>query len=306
MKRVQTSSPTITQRLRSSLTYLLFCLPALLVYVVFWVVPGLSNVLISLTDWSATTPVESSHFVGSANWATLVRDPLFWNALKNNAVYGVVTVSLITTFALVNAVLIERGLGFGRTIYRTILFIPLILPWVVVSLLWKWLYDPAFGMINVFLKAVGLNVLALNWLGETKIALYAIIAVVVWKNVGFHMIIFVAGLQGVPRELEEAAQIDGAGAFATFMRVILPILRPIVGIVTTVILIDAFRVFDVVFIMTEGGPGYYSTDVLSTYIYRAAFQFLQQSYGSTLSVALFAVVALMSLVSFTYSTRRID
>jgi raffinose/stachyose/melibiose transport system permease protein len=306
MRRARTSSPFITQRRRSSLTYLAFCLPGLGVYFVFWILPGVSNVLISLTDWSATTAISTSHFVGLANWVQLVSDPLFWNALGNNAVYGVVTVAAITTIALLNAVLIERGLTVGRSVYRTVLFVPLILPWVVVSLLWKWLYDPAFGMVNVFLKSIGLGSLALNWLGDPAIALYAIIAVVVWKAIGFHMIIFVAGLQGVPRELEEAAQIDGAGALATFMRVTLPILRPIVGIVTTVILIDAFRVFDVVFIMTEGGPGRYSTDVLSTYIYRAAFQFLQQSYGSTLSMALFVVVALLSLASFSFSTRRVD
>ncbi len=306
MPRVLAASPLMTQKRRSSLTYLAFCLPGLVVYVAFWVLPGVSNVLISMTDWSATRAISTSHFVGLANWVQLVSDPLFWNALRNNAVYGVITVTAITTIALLNAVLIERGIGGGRSVYRAILFIPLILPWVVVSLLWKWLYDPAFGMVNVLLKSMGVGFLALNWLGDPRIALYAIIAVVVWKAIGFHMIIFVAGLQGVPRELEEAAQIDGAGAFATFMRVTLPILRPIVGIVMTVILIDAFRVFDVVFIMTEGGPGHYSTDVLSTYIYRAAFNFLQQSYGSTLSMALFVIVALLSLVSFSFSQRRVD
>ena len=277
---------------------------ALLVFLVFWVLPGLGNIVISLTNWSATASISTARFFGLKNYVRLWGDPGFWNGLKNNALYGLATVVVITALAFLLAVLVERGIRFGRWAFRSAFFFPVILPWVVVGLLWRWLYDPSFGMVNVFLKGIGLGALAMNWLGDTRIALVSVIAVAVWKSVGFHMIIFIAGLQGVPRELEQAASIDGANQVKTYYYVVLPILRPIVGIVTTLILIDAFRLFDVVFVMTNGGPGHYSTDVLSTYIYRTAFNYLQQSYGSTLAVALFVLVAVLSGLSQAITTRR--
>lgn len=281
---------------------LLFCIPACFVYVLFWVLPGLANIPISFTDWSATKPLSSAQYVKLSNYKKLFGDELFWNALGNNIVYGVFTVIIITILALFLALMVERGIHHFKGVFRTIFFIPIILPWIVVALIWRWLYDPSFGVINALLTMIGLEQLVHNWLGDPKIALYSIVAVAVWKSVGFHMIIFIAGLQGIPKELEEAAHIDGAGSFGTLLWIIIPQLRAIIGIVSTLILIDAFRVFEVIFIMTEGGPGYYSTDVLSTYIYRTAFQFLQQSYASTLAIALFFFVATLSLFSYRNST----
>ena len=216
---------------RANVAYFLFCVPALLVYLLLWVVPALGNVFVSLLNWSLTIPIGSARFVGLSNYAHLIRDPLFWNALRNNAVYGLATVVVITASALLLALLVERAIRWGRGLFRTVLFIPVILPWVVVSFLWAWLYDPALGVIDVFLKAAGLK--AVNWLGDPRIALYSLIVVGVWKSAGFFLIIFIAGLQGVPQTLEDAAYIDGASGAQTFFRVVLPILRPIVGVVIT-------------------------------------------------------------------------
>lgn len=283
---------------------LLFCIPAVIIYTLFWVVPGISNIFISITDWRAVSSLEQARFVGLSNYIELIQAPLFWNAVANNLKYAVITVILVTIIALTMAVIVERMIRWGKGLFRGFFFLPLVLPWVVVAILWTWLYNPIFGLINNTLSAIGLQSLTQRWLGDPNIALYSVIAVAIWKSVGFFMIILMAGLQDSPLELEEAARVDGANEWQILTRIVIPIIRPIIAVVTTLLTIDAFRVFEPIYIMTQGGPGYYSTDVLSSFIYRTAFLDLRQGYASTIAIALLIIVAIISVVQFSITNKE--
>ncbi len=288
----------------SKLKLFLFCVPAIVLYLLFWIVPSMSNIFLSLTEWRGTTSIFDAEFIGLKNYAQLGKDPLFWNALGNNFTYAAITVVFTVIIALFLAVVIERVIKRGKPVFRAVLFMPMIMPWVVVSMLWTWLYDPSIGLLNVALESIGLGSFTQLWLGDPNIALYSVSAVGIWKSFGFHMIIIIAGLQGIPKSLEEQSYIDGATPFQSFIHITLPLLRPILGIVITLTLIDAFRAFDAVFIMTQGGPGHYSTDILSTYIYRLGFSYLEHGYGAAISITLFILIASLSLISFRISSRE--
>jgi raffinose/stachyose/melibiose transport system permease protein len=183
----------------------------------------------------------------------------------------------------------------GRGIYRTALFMPVIMSFVVVALMWSYMYNFQFGLVNNFLRAVGLGSLVQDWLGNPYLALWSEIIVDIWKWYGFHMVIFLAGLQTIPAELYEAARVDGASRIRQFFAITLPLLQPVLLINVTVSLAGALNTFDIPFLMTQGGPNN-ATLVLGLHIYQQAFQFNKLGYGAALSYALFALVSVLVLV----------
>lgn len=269
-----------------------FLLPALLMYAVFLVYPFFQSIYLSLTNWDGAQPTKT--FIGLANYGEALHDPLVWSSLWHNLIWVVIgTVSPIV-IALFLAVLVQRT-PFGRLLFRTVYFMPQLLPAVIVGMIWGWIYNPLFGMLNNALTYVGLGRFASGWLGDPGLALYAVLAAAIWAEIGFVFVIFVAGLQNISAELLEAAVIDGANAWWQFWSVTLPGLRNVLTMVTVLLLIGGFNVFDIIFIMTGGGP-MNSTDVIATYTYEEAFTQNRVGYGATLSLVMTAISLIASII----------
>lgn len=276
---------------------LLFILPALLVYILFFVTPFISSIYYSFTDWNGVDPVK--RFVGLDNFARLLQDRLLWLSLRHNLTWIIVGTIAPIVIGLPLAVLLSSAKR-GRLIFQTAYFLPYILSGVVVGMIWGWIYNPLFGLLNYMLRAIGLDGWTRAWLGDPAVALYAVIAAAVWGYVGFCIAIFVAGLQNIDHSLIEAATIDGANAVQRFFHVIIPQLRHVLNMVIVFTLIGGFNVFDIVQIMTRGGPANH-TELIATYTYKRAFQENAIGYGATLSL----VMTILSLVaSYLYIVLR--
>ena len=276
---------------------LLFVLPALLVYALFVLWPFVNTIYYSLTDWDGAQPVKN--FIGLANYRDMFADPLMWLSLRHNLIWIALGTLTPVVIGLVLANLVWSGVK-GRTLFRTIFFMPVVLASVVVGIIWHWIYRPLFGPVNVVLRAVGLEEVARGWLGDYDWALYALLLAGLWAYFGFCFVILLAALQGIDMELHDAAMIDGAGSFKRFRHVTVPQLAPVLTMLTAFTLIGGFNVFDIIFVTTRGGPAN-ATDVLATYTYRQAFTLNEAGYGATLTM----MITVLSLIaSYTFITLR--
>jgi multiple sugar transport system permease protein len=221
------------------------------------------------------------------NFVRLWNDARFWNALANTLYFTVVSVALEVILGLAIAMLLHRAFK-GKGFMRAIVLIPWAIPTVVAAKMWEWMYNGDFGVLNYLLGA------HINWLGSAVWALNAAIFLDVWKTTPFVALLLMAGLHTIPKELYQAAKVDGASPWVTFLRVTLPLLRPLLLVVLIFRTIDAFRVFDTIYVLTGGGPGN-TTETLSIYAYKVLFQTLQFGYGSTLAVTVFFLVGLITL-----------
>jgi ABC-type sugar transport system permease subunit len=281
----------VTSAWRSArLTPYLWVLPAVVLFVVFRLYPMAFGLYLSLNEWDGIKPMV---FRGLANYRqALFEDAVFWLALWHNVVFAVGTVIGKNGLAIVLAVLLNADMR-GRTFFRTTLFMPVVMSFVVVGLLWGWIFNFQFGLLNSLLVAAGLDGWRTDWLGDPRLALFSLIGVDVWKWYGFHMVIYLAGLQTIPPVLYEAAIIDGATAWQQFWRVTLPLLRPIVVVNVTLALMGAFNVFDLIYVMTQGGPAN-ATNVVMIHAYLQGFKFYQMGYASAISYVLMLIVIVVS------------
>ncbi|WP_020576531.1 carbohydrate ABC transporter permease [Actinopolymorpha alba] len=271
----------------------LFLLPAAAVYLVFVLYPLARSVQLSLTDWDGARPVAT--FVGLANYARLLHDGLFWRALGHNFVWVGLGSAVALTLSLLLALLVwNKPQGF--TVFRTVYFMPQILPAVIVGIVWSWIYHPTFGILNRGLDALGLHTWAKGWLGDPGTALYAVLAASIWATVGLAFVLFSAALQGVDTELLDAAQVDGANTWQRVRHVLVPQLANAVTLVAVLLLVHGFQAFDHVWIMTRGGPDD-STQLLATYTYQKAFMDNEVGYGSTLSLVLTAICLATAVIT---------
>ncbi len=261
-----------------------FLLPAVVSYTVIGFLPNLGSIALSLFHWNGIAP--HLDFAGGRNFVDLVSDPVFYTALVNNLVFTVASMGFAMIFGFALAYFLYRGIAGGGFL-RTIYYFPVVVSMVAAGMMWRWIYDPNFGLLNAVLKAVGLGALAGNWLGFGR-ALISVIVVSVWKTTGVAMILFIAGLQSMSKEILESAQIDGAGELQTVRHVTVPMLTPIISIVVIILLIRSFSAFDLVYVMTGGGPGH-ASEVLSTYSYTQAFGALRVGYSSAIAVASFVL-----------------
>ncbi|KPK46154.1 MAG: ABC transporter permease [Nitrospira bacterium SM23_35] len=229
-----------------------------------------------------------SRFIGFENYQFLLRDDRFWNALKNTLYFTGVSVSLELLLGLCFAILLNRTFR-GKGLARAVILIPWAIPTVVSARMWEWMYNTDFGILNYVLGV------KINWLGSPFWALNAAILMDVWKTTPFVAILLIAGLQIIPGEVYRAARVDGAGNWQIFRKIMLPLLKPAILIVLLFRTLDAFRVFDAIYVLTGGGPAN-TTETLSVYAYKVLFQTLQFGYGSTLSVVVFLCVGVMSIV----------
>lgn len=268
-----------------------FLLPAIVLYTVIGFLPNLGSIALSLFDWNGISP--HMDFAGGQNFIDLIRDSVFYTALANNLVFTVASMSVSMIFGFVLAYFLYRGVAGGGFL-RTIYYFPVVVSMVAAGMMWRWIYDPNFGLLNALLKGVGLGGLAGNWLGFGR-ALISVIAVSIWKTTGVAMILFIAGLQGMPKEVLESAQIDGANEPQSVRHIIVPMLTPVISIVVIILLIRSFSAFDLVYVMTGGGPGH-ASEVLSTYSYTEAFGALQVGYSSAIAVASFVLQFALAVV----------
>jgi multiple sugar transport system permease protein len=271
----------------------LFLAPGFLLFLLVILYPIVRAFQISLYNWSIV-PALASHFLGLHNYNRALHDPVFWRALANTGFYMAVTVPAQIVFGLAAAVLLDARMP-ARGLFRTLYYLPVVTSWVVVSLLFRYLFITEGGLVNWILHdalhLVGHNI---NWLGARWTAMLALGILGTWKGIGWSMIIFLAALQGVPRELHEAAAVDGAGAWKRFRAVSVPAIWSAIAFVTVMLVIGGFNVFTSVYLMTGGGP-LDETQVLLTYMYRQAFSFLDFGYGSALAFTLTLIVFVLSL-----------
>ncbi len=262
-----------------------FVTPALLLLALVTVYPVLSVLYLSLHRKLLIFDI--SRFVGLENYLFLLQDDRFWNALGNTAYFTLLSVVLELALGLAIAMLLHREFRF-KGFVRAVVLIPWAIPTVVSAKMWEWMYNTDFGILNYLLGA------EVNWLGSPLWALNAAVFMDVWKTTPFVAILLMAGLQVIPRELFQAARIDGAGSWAVFRKITLPLLKPVILVVLIFRTLDAFRVFDAVYVLTGGGPAN-TTETLSIYAYKVLFQTLQFGYGSTLSVVVFLCVGMISV-----------
>jgi ABC-type sugar transport system permease subunit len=272
---------------------ILFVLPALLLYLVFMIYPFLQSIYLSFTSWNGVEAVKE--WIGLANYRELIRDERLWLSLRHNLIWVVLgTIGPIAVGMLLAMLLARRPRGF--TLFRTVYFMPQVLSAVVVGIVWSWVYNPIFGILNKGLDAVGLEDISRGWLGDPDVALYAVLIANTWAEIGFVFVVFLAGLQNVSRDLLEAATVDGANAWQRFWNVTVPQMGNVINVVTALLLIGGFNVFDIIFVMTGGGPAN-ATEVIATYTYKEAFTQNNVGYASTLSLVM-TVIALVASVSF--------
>jgi raffinose/stachyose/melibiose transport system permease protein len=277
----------------------LFALPALAAYAVFLVSPAIQSIWISLTNWNGIAPTKV--FVGLDNYIQIFQDSTALLAIRNNVIWTVVTIAIPMVLGLVLAVALN-GATLLKPFLRTIFYMPAVMPLVAIATIWSWLYDPSNGAINAFLKDVGLGALAQPWLGQSSTAFGAIMVPAIWVRTGFPMLIYLASLQGIPAELYESAKTDGASSWQCFWHITMPGLKSAHYIVLALSLIDSFKVFDIIYAMTYGGPGN-STQVLGTWMYFNVFQFYHAGYGTAIAV-LITVVALACGIPYVLSQMR--
>ncbi len=273
---------------RESLAAYAFILPSLVGFLVFLAGPVVASLGLSLYDWELLLP---PRFIGLANYQALLHDMRFRQVVMNTAYYVVGVVPLNIVVALGLALWLNRSIR-GITLYRSAFFVPVVTSTVAVSLIWMWMYSPQVGLINTGLRWIGVH--GPLWLGDTRWAMPALILLGVWKGFGYNMVVFLAGLQGIPAALYEAAAIDGANPRQRFQYVTLPLLSPTTFLAVVLTMISSFQVFESAYVMTGGGP-VNATNTIVLYIYQNGFQYFKMGYASALAWGLFAVIFTLTL-----------
>jgi multiple sugar transport system permease protein len=276
---------------QANLYGLFFIAPAFLLLIVFFFYPIVSGLILSFMNWDG---VHQKQYIGFMNFVKMFHDPMFYTSFLNTLYFVVGTVPTTIVLSVIFAVLLNRGLK-GTTFFRGVYFMPTIVSTIAISIVWKWIYNGDSGLLNSFLYKLGLS--TPDWLNNTHYSMFAIIIMSVWKPIGSSIVIVLAGLQGIPGTLYEAAHIDGANELRRFWHITLPLLSPVTFFVTVITLIASFQVFEQVLVMTGGGPGN-STLVMVFYIYREAFQNFNLGYSSTLAFVLFIIIFLVTLLQW--------
>jgi ABC-type sugar transport system permease subunit len=281
---------------RRTLTAFAFMAPSLLVLAVFMFWPMYKALRISFTDFN----VFQSHWVGLDNYRTLIHDPAFHNALKNTLVYSAITTPLSVGLALLFAILLNQKFA-GREIFRAAIFLPVITSLAISAIAWRFLVNPDIGIIPYWLDRLGLRT---HGLGDPTWAMIWVIVVGVWKNVGFYTVMYLAGLQSIPRELYEAAAVDGAKTWTRFRTMTWPLLMNTTMFVFVIAVIAALQTFDQIFVMTHGGP-FFKTETLVMMIYRVGFGEFHMGYAAAMSWVLVLMVFALSFVQIKFFNKRL-
>jgi ABC-type sugar transport system permease subunit len=284
---------------RNRISPYLYLVPSLVFLLAFTYFPIVSSVYYSLHEWNLFT--REPYFIGLENYTAMFDDPLFWRVVQNTVVYVAGTIPITMALALTMAILLNERLGRMRSVYRVAAFYPTMIPMAAAAMLWVWLLNPGIGLINHYLAALGFA--RIEWLYNMDWALPAIMVTSIWKNFGYFMLIYLAGLQNLPNELYESASLEGATFLQKVRWITLPLLAPTSVFVIVVGIITSFNVFDLVHLMTQGGPGN-RTNVLVYYIYQNAFRFWDWGMGSALTVVFVAAILVVILFVMRVLERR--
>ncbi|GIW21838.1 MAG: lactose ABC transporter permease [Candidatus Sericytochromatia bacterium] len=269
----------------------LFLLPASLILIVFFFYPLIDIFYLSLTKYSI---VNEPIFIGLKNFQKLYNDPIFWKALKNSIIFLIGAVPPLVIIPIFLAVLINNTIK-GISFFRALFYLPSIISIVVIGIAWKWIYSEN-GPLNYILNLLHITNDKLLWLSNPNLALFSVIIVTVWRGLGYYMIIYLAGLQSIPKDLYESCEIDGGGFLAKHLNITIPLLKPSIVFVAVVSSINALKVFVEIYVLTGGGPAYNSTTLVQ-YIYEKAFQSLELGYACALGVVLFVITFVFSMVN---------
>ena len=291
-EKKQISGVKVKYRKSEVISGYLFILPSLVIFITFMIIPIFMGLYISLTDYDG---FKTMNFVGLQNYAAMFKDSYFLVSFKNNIVYTLFTVPGTLILSLLLAVAVNKGIK-GSSVFKTVFFFPYITSMVAVGIIWTLLFNPTVGPINNFIKSIGIANPP-GWLLSTKSALPAVMIVTVWKWAGYYMIIFLAGLQGIPKQLYEASEVDGASGLTKFFHITLPLLSPTTFLILILLIINSFQVFDLINIMTEGGPGR-ATNVLVYRIYQEGFKYMHFGYASAEAYFLFAIILIITGIQF--------
>lgn len=272
----------------------IFILPAILGTFIFIIIPMLCSFELSFTKWDLLNPVE---FVGLENYIQLFKSDLFYKILTNTIVFALSTSILGVIIPLILASILNSKIR-GSEFYKTAYFLPFITPMVVVGIVWAWIFDPNIGLLNQVLQ------IHINWLYDSKYAMTALIIVSVWKLIGYNMIIFLSSMSGISQSMFEAAKIDGANAFQTFKNVTIPLLSPTIFFVVIITAISSFQVFDLIYLMTQGGP-FDSTNVLVYAIYKNAFEYFHIGKASAIAYVLFVIILVLTLIQWHFRKKLV-
>lgn len=271
----------------------LFILPCLLGLAVFTYLPTLASFTLSFTYWNL---LGAPRFVGVENYLDILSDPLFWQTFFNTVAFVVFVTLFEVGLGLFLAVQLNR-LAAGTALFRTGYFLPVITPMVSVALVWGWLYEPEVGAINQLLSWLSGQHVVINWLNDPNTALFSVIILQVWKSVGYNVVLFLAGLQGVPASVYDSAQLDGASPWQTFWRITLPLVTPTLFFVAMMSMINSFQVFDSIYLLTEGGPQH-STELMVYWMFKNAFEFYKVGPACAIAYVIFLVILALTLTQW--------
>ena len=275
----------------------LFLLPAVMLLIVFFFIPFFQTVILSFQDYGNS--IYNATYVGLQNYTELFKNPVFYKVLLNTFIYLLVAVPVLAIFPLFLAILLNREIR-GLTLYKILIYLPVIVSIVVAAIAFKWLYAEQ-GILNYLAELFGMN--PIGWLTDPKWSLYSVIIVTIWKGIGYYMMIYLAALMSVPKELYEACDIDGASFWKKHLTVTIPHIMPTIALVVTISSISAMKVFAEIYVMTKGGP-LNSSKTIVYYIYERAFENLDLGYASAMAVVLLIIVMIFSLINILCFERK--
>ncbi|WP_223110506.1 carbohydrate ABC transporter permease [Paenibacillus sinensis] len=266
----------------------------------FIVIPMLSSFYFSLTDWNGLNP--HSHFIGLKNYQNIIHDSEVWIALKNTIIFAILVTVLQNILSLVLAMLLD-GAGWLARFLRVFYLIPALLSALAIGFVWSYMYNPVFGVINMALENIGLGSWAQDWLGDPKWSMYSVVFTNIWQWTGLSLVIYLAGLQAIPGDLYEAADIDGANRWHQFKQITFPLIAPAFTVNILISIIGSFKVFDIIFVMTKGGPGT-ATESLAILLYKKAFNYNEMGYGTAIAIVMFFIILFISVIQLRILRRR--
>lgn len=295
-----TKSKALSKKKKWPAFSILFILPSFILYTLFVIYPTLNSFNLSFTNWDGVS--DTIHYIGFDNFVEMFHSERVYNALKNTLIISFSLVVLENILAILLAMLVDQ-VRWLKNLFRSIFYFPVLLSGIVMGFVWAIIFNYNFGVINQLLDRIGLESLKVDWLGSPKYALLAIIITTVWKGAGYYMIIYLAGLQGIPPELHEAAAIDGANRWQQFRHVTFPLLAGAMTVCIMLSMISALKIFDQIAVMTDGGPGF-ATETLTYIVYKVGFGELRQGYGTALSLVLFVLILVVSLIQIKLLRKR--
>ena len=294
-KNGQTIASRREHWLKRNLIWYLFIAPAVIMLLLFMAVPLVQSLELAFYEWNGLRPRE---YIGIENFEELFDDRFFWGALSHTLTFAIFSMVGTVGIGLLLAMAISRRV-LGASIYRFVFYLPVMLPMAVTAALWVRMYETNFGMLNVMLRSVGLEHLQGTWIASRETALGSVIAVAIWQFSGFPMIILLAAIENIPEDLHEAASLDGINEMQRIWHLVLPLIRPVLISISVLQFIFSLKVFDLVWVMTLGGPAK-STSVLGTFLYKEAFRKQEYGYASAVAVVMFVVI-----FSITYAYQRL-